>query len=82
MDLTVNGVTETFPFPEDLRQNGLEQIKRPGFVYQAQEVRDCIQKGLLESPRFTHQETLTVAAIMEEVKRQIGLNFDDLYANK
>ncbi|OQV16411.1 Trans-1,2-dihydrobenzene-1,2-diol dehydrogenase [Hypsibius exemplaris] len=79
MDMTINGTTETFPFPDSLVQNGLQQVKRPGFVYQAQEVRDCIQKGLLESPRFTHQETLTVSAIMEEVKRQIGLNYDSLY---
>ena len=81
-DMTINGATENFPFPEELRQNGLEKIKRPGFIYQPRRCVTVFRRASLESPRFTHQETLTVAAIMEEVKRQIGLNFDDLYQSK
>jgi len=47
-----------------------------GFVYQAQEVEDCLLKGLKESPVFPLQESLTNCKIMDEVRRQLGVVYE------
>ncbi|XP_068151145.1 trans-1,2-dihydrobenzene-1,2-diol dehydrogenase [Drosophila tropicalis] len=47
-----------------------------GLRYEAEEVRKCIEKRLLESPKFTHAASLELIAISEKLRRQIGVTFD------
>jgi dihydrodiol dehydrogenase / D-xylose 1-dehydrogenase (NADP) len=60
----------------------LPKSKRPmvfwnseGLAYQAQHVRDCLAKGLTESPIVCHAETMLVAEIMEDVRKQVGVKY-------
>ncbi|XP_014274426.1 trans-1,2-dihydrobenzene-1,2-diol dehydrogenase [Halyomorpha halys] len=46
-----------------------------GLVYEAIEVRNCLQKGLLECPKMNHEDTLTIAKLQEEVCKLIGCHY-------
>ncbi|KAL0850999.1 hypothetical protein ABMA28_006892 [Loxostege sticticalis] len=47
-----------------------------GLVYQALEVEICIRKGLLESPRMSHKDSLVLAKLEDAVRKQIGVHYD------
>lgn len=46
-----------------------------GMMYEAAEVRRCLQEGLLESPTITLEETLILAEIMESMRKQVGVAY-------
>jgi predicted dehydrogenase len=47
-----------------------------GYVHEAIEAQRCWREGLIESPGMTHEETLALMGVMDEVRRQIGLSYD------
>jgi predicted dehydrogenase len=49
-----------------------------GMEYQAAEVDRCLRAGMTESPMMPLDETLAVMATMDEVRRQIGLDYSAL----
>ena len=51
-------------------------LNSAGLGYEAQHVRECLLKGLKESPAVSHTETLTIAELMEEVRKQVGVVYD------
>ncbi|XP_064097020.1 trans-1,2-dihydrobenzene-1,2-diol dehydrogenase-like isoform X3 [Macrobrachium nipponense] len=70
---TPSGIFEV-PYPDlgkPLNFNGTQ-----GFVYEAEEVRRCLKNGLLESPNVPWQESITISEIMEEVRMQLGVTYD------
>jgi len=44
-----------------------------GYVHEALEAQRCFQAGLLESPGMTHDETLALMRVMDEIRRQVGV---------
>lgn len=48
-----------------------------GLRYEAEEMRKCIMEGLLECEIVTHQESLLIAHIQDEIRRQIGSKFEE-----
>lgn len=46
-----------------------------GLRYEAEEMRRCIKKGLLECPVVTHEQSLIIARIEDEIRRQLGVKF-------
>lgn len=44
-----------------------------GFTYEIQECVDCIQKGWIESKKWSHQDSLNLISICDEIRGQIGL---------
>lgn len=58
---------ETFPSNKDIH----------GFVYEAAEVMRCLDQGLTESPYHPSASCLAVMGIMDEIRRQIGLVYDE-----
>jgi predicted dehydrogenase len=46
-----------------------------GYVHEAIEAQRCFAAGLFESPGMTHDETLALMGVMDEVRRQIGLAY-------
>ncbi|GAV02547.1 hypothetical protein RvY_13094 [Ramazzottius varieornatus] len=77
-EMTLKGKTEKHPLP--MVKHDLEFRNGQGMVYEVQEVKRCIDNGLTESPHFTHKETLIIAQIADEVKKQIGLSFEEIYS--
>ncbi|XP_063868417.1 trans-1,2-dihydrobenzene-1,2-diol dehydrogenase-like [Scylla paramamosain] len=43
-----------------------------GMMYEAAEVRRCLNEGLLESPGMPHAESITLAEVMEQIRTQVG----------
>jgi predicted dehydrogenase len=46
-----------------------------GLRHQAVEVGRCVREGLTESPTMSLDETLSIMATMDEIRRQIGLRY-------
>jgi len=68
--VTPNG-TEEFNLPKV--QKPVNYPNSEGLAYEAEEVRRCINKGLLESPLMPLDETLLIAEIVESIRKQIGV---------
>jgi predicted dehydrogenase len=54
-------------YPKEYEGHGLRE--------QAREFERCIRAGLEETPLLTPTETITIMESMDEVRRQIGLEF-------
>jgi predicted dehydrogenase len=46
-----------------------------GYVHEVIEAQRCFAAGLVESPGMTHDETLALMGVMDEVRRQVGLGY-------
>ncbi len=46
-----------------------------GYVHEAIEAQRCFQAGWIESPGMTHDETLALMRVMDEIRRQIGVSY-------
>ena len=62
-----------YPYPE--AKYPFNFHNSAGLRYEAQHVRECLQKGLKESPVLSLDETLLLAELMEEVRKQVGVEY-------
>ncbi len=46
-----------------------------GYVHEAIEAQRCWQAGLIESSGMTHEDTLALMGVMDEIRRQIGVRY-------
>uniref|UniRef100_A0A4W3J4B1 Trans-1,2-dihydrobenzene-1,2-diol dehydrogenase n=1 Tax=Callorhinchus milii TaxID=7868 RepID=A0A4W3J4B1_CALMI len=69
--LVVNREKQEFPLPEPSQP--LNFPHSMGLRYEAEEVRQCLQKGLKECPLIPLAESELIASIMDEVRKQIGV---------
>lgn len=46
-----------------------------GLRYEADAVRKCIQAGKTERDWMSHNESLTIARIEDEIRKQVGVKF-------
>ncbi|MEM9547674.1 MAG: Gfo/Idh/MocA family oxidoreductase [Bacteroidota bacterium] len=46
-----------------------------GFSYEIQECVRCIQAGKIESEKWSHQDSLNLISICDEVRRQVGVKY-------
>ncbi|KAF7653286.1 hypothetical protein LDENG_00085200 [Lucifuga dentata] len=69
--LVVNGKETEYPVPEPCLP--LNFINSTGMCYEAEEVRQCLLKGLKESAGMTHADSLMLAEVEDEVRRQVGV---------
>lgn len=49
--------------------------KGQGFTYEIEESMACIRQGRIESPKWTHQNSLDMREITDEIRRKIGLTY-------
>ncbi|XP_068616374.1 trans-1,2-dihydrobenzene-1,2-diol dehydrogenase-like [Brachionichthys hirsutus] len=69
--LVVNGEETRYPLPEP--HLPLNFMNSTGMRYEAEEVRQCLLKGLKESPVMSHADSLLLAEVEDEVRRQVGV---------
>lgn len=46
-----------------------------GYNYQAVEVQQCVENGKIESPRWSHQDSLQLMQVMDEIRLQCGIEY-------
>ncbi|XP_023188777.1 trans-1,2-dihydrobenzene-1,2-diol dehydrogenase-like isoform X1 [Xiphophorus maculatus] len=69
--LIVNGKETQYPLPEP--HFPLNFLNTTGMRYEAEEVRQCLIKGLKESPVMSHSDSLLLAELEDEIRRQVGV---------
>jgi dihydrodiol dehydrogenase / D-xylose 1-dehydrogenase (NADP) len=47
-----------------------------GLRYEANEVRKCLKANKLESDIMPHKDSITIATIEDELRKQIGVKYD------
>ncbi|XP_037553492.1 trans-1,2-dihydrobenzene-1,2-diol dehydrogenase [Nematolebias whitei] len=69
--LVVNGKETQFPLAEPSLP--LNFLNSTGMRYEAEEVRQCLLKGLQESAVMSHADSLLLAEVEDEIRRQVGV---------
>ncbi|XP_006629151.3 trans-1,2-dihydrobenzene-1,2-diol dehydrogenase [Lepisosteus oculatus] len=69
--LVVNGEKTQYPLPEPSMP--LNFLNSTGMLYEAEEVRQCLLKGLKQSPRMTLADSALLTEIMDEARSQVGV---------
>ncbi|XP_038158867.1 trans-1,2-dihydrobenzene-1,2-diol dehydrogenase-like [Cyprinodon tularosa] len=69
--LIVKGKESQYPLPEPYLP--LNFINSTGMRYEAEEVRQCLLKGLKESSVMSHADSLLLAELEDEIRRQVGV---------
>ncbi|XP_072348592.1 trans-1,2-dihydrobenzene-1,2-diol dehydrogenase-like isoform X2 [Scyliorhinus torazame] len=72
--LVVNGKAQEFPLPAPPQP--LNFINSTGLCYEAERVRQCLQKGLKECPDLPLAESELIMSILDEARRQVGVVYD------
>lgn len=49
-----------------------------GYQYEARHVVECLEKGLLESPVVTHQNTIDLMEVLDEIRLRAGIRYEGL----
>lgn len=70
----VDGTVQEFTLPEGVAPYNF--YNSAGLGFEAQHVRECLLKGLKESPKVTHDETLTISELIEDCRKQVGVVYD------
>ncbi|XP_059238500.1 trans-1,2-dihydrobenzene-1,2-diol dehydrogenase isoform X3 [Mustela nigripes] len=73
-ELVVKGEHKEFPLPPTPGKE-FNFPNGAGMVYEAKHVRECLRKGLKESPVMPLVESELLADILEEVRKAIGVTF-------
>ncbi|XP_074662148.1 trans-1,2-dihydrobenzene-1,2-diol dehydrogenase-like [Tubulanus polymorphus] len=47
-----------------------------GFTYQIKHVKECLEKGLLESPIISHEDSLEIVKTLDEIRKQANITYD------
>ncbi|XP_048185894.1 trans-1,2-dihydrobenzene-1,2-diol dehydrogenase [Perognathus longimembris pacificus] len=73
-ELVLNGERKEFPLPHN-PNTMYNFVNGAGMIYEAEHVRECLRKGLKESPVIPLAESELLADILEEVRKAIGITF-------
>ncbi|KAF6287893.1 dihydrodiol dehydrogenase [Rhinolophus ferrumequinum] len=73
-ELVVKGEHKEFPLPPASSKE-FNFTNGAGMSYEARHVRECLRKGLKESPVIPLAESELLADILEEVRKAIGVTF-------
>lgn len=71
--IDIDGKEKEWPLPNSKVE--INFINSTGLRYEAEEVRKCINAGQLESSDVSHEESLRIARIQDELRKQIGVKF-------
>ena len=68
---------EFYPGRPDTVQNIVFENENTGFGYQheARHVVECLEKGLVESPVMTHQDTIDLMEVLDAIRKKAGIQY-------
>ena len=71
--IDVDGTNKTWPLPKPKYDTIF--LNSAAFRYEAEAVRKSISEGKIENEVASHAESLQLARIEEEIRRQIGVKY-------
>lgn len=71
----MDGTKKLWPLPST--KHHFNYPNSCGLRYEADEARKCIQAGKIESEHVTHNDSLAIARIQDEIRKQIGVKFPE-----
>jgi dihydrodiol dehydrogenase / D-xylose 1-dehydrogenase (NADP) len=74
--IDIDGQIKEWPLPEQ-KLGKFEYRNSCGLRYEAEEMRQCIEKGLFECEVVSREESLLIARIQDKIRRQIGAKFNE-----
>lgn len=69
--IDIDGTPKTWPLPES--NLPFSDPAAIGLRYEAEEVRRCIRAKLLQSESFKHNDSLIIANIEDDIRRQLAV---------
>ena len=73
-----DAIIEYYPgTPETKQIIDVERGDGHGYQHEAQHVCDCLRDGLTESPVMTHENTLQQMEVLDEIRRQAGVKYEE-----
>jgi len=73
--IDVDGTEKTWPLPEAKHEFNFNNSC--GLRYEAEEARKCIRAGKIQSESVSHNESLVIAHIEDEIRKQIGVRYPE-----
>lgn len=70
-----DGAAQHFPLP-GFTKGPYNFMNSEGLHFEAQETRRCLQKGLKESSVVSLDESILLAEIRDEIRKQVGVKYD------
>jgi len=67
---------EEFTFPHPKTDMFMNFVNSTGLSYEAEDVRQCLIKGLLENPDWSHELSTRVSRILTKARLSLGCRFD------
>jgi len=75
-DIVTSSGPQTFPLPSHGDNIKFNYPHSEGLAYEAQCVRDCIVSGKTECPLMPLNESITMAEINDEIRKQLGVRYE------
>lgn len=72
--IDIDGTEKTWPLPKAKYEFNFP-INTCGLRYEADEVRKCIHTGKLERDTISHSDSIIIAHIQTEIRKQIGVEY-------
>lgn len=69
----IDGTEKTWPLPE--AKHKFNFMNSAGLAYEADEVRRCVRAKLIQSDAVKHNDSLVIAQIEDEIRKQIGVRY-------
>lgn len=73
--IDVDGTEKTWPLPQ--ANFAFNFVNGAGMRYEVEEIGKCIRAGKKESEHVTHNESLLIARIEDEIRKQIGVKYPE-----
>lgn len=66
---------EAYLYTDDSKEHFKDEDPDLGYKYEIREAANCIANGLIESEICSHKRTLETVAVMDELRKQMGLTY-------
>ncbi|KAG5679410.1 hypothetical protein PVAND_008977 [Polypedilum vanderplanki] len=73
--IDIDGSIKTWELPKGRYEFNL--LNSAGLSFEAEDTRQLINAGIMESPTVTHEESLRIARVQDKLRKQLGVHFPE-----
>lgn len=77
--IDIDGSEKNWALPQNLKpaKRDFNFERTSGLIYEADEVRNCIRTGKIECELINHNESILIAHVQDEMRKQIGVKYPE-----